>query len=105
MNKRFRDEVAGLQSEALATHITIDWDPLTDDADITFHSTRYLQSGDQYITQMDTGDGSIVMNMEEVLARAYEIGGKEVSGMDVNAFIRMIYDEVYNERNSSEPEE
>lgn len=103
MNARFREEAAGLTSEALAEMTRVMWNPITDEANINFDSYRYLKSGEQYITRME-GDSSVSITGEEVKARSYEINGKVVTGEDVNIFIRLLYDELYNEQYGPHPE-
>lgn len=104
MNARFREEAAGLVSEALAEMTRVIWNPITDEASINFDSYRYLKSGDEYITRME-GDSGVSITGEEVKARSYEINGKVVTGEDVNIFIRLLYDELYNEQYGPHPEE
>ena len=97
MNARFKEEAAGLVSEALAEMTRIMWNPITDEANINFDSYRYLKSGEQYITRME-GDSGVSISGEEVMERSYEINGKTITGEDVNVFIRLLYDELYNEQ-------
>jgi len=103
-NARFRDEAAGLTSEALADIIRVQWDPIEDVSTINFESFRYLKSGEQYITRME-GDSGVSLTGEQMALRSYEIGGKTITGEDVDMFARMLYDELYNEQHGPQPEE
>lgn len=103
-NARFREEAAGLTSEALAEAIRVNWNPLDDSVGVNFDSTRYLRAGEQYITRME-GDSGVSITGAELAARSYEINGKVITGEDVNIFARLLYDELYNEQHGAEPEE
>src|SRR5690625_2544963 len=104
MNARFREDAAGLESEALAEQIRVSWDPLEDTSVIDFQSTRFLRAGDEYITRME-GDSGVSLTGEQLALKSYEIGGKTITGEDVDMFARMLYDELYNEQHGPQPEE
>lgn len=97
MSSRFREEAGGLVSEALATQISVGWDPITDEARITFDSVRFLKVNSQYVTRMDSGAEYIEIDKHDLATRSYEINGKVISGGDLDTFVRLLYDELHNE--------
>lgn len=104
MNARFREEPAGLVSEALSDWIQVAWRPIEETAMITFETNRYLKSGDQYITRMEGMEDSITIDHIGLAGRSYEINGKVISGIDMDIFVRLLYDDLYNELHAPQPE-
>lgn len=105
MNARFRDEPTGLTSEAFADWIQVAWNPIEDTAKITFETNRYLKSGDQYITRMEGMEDSISIDHIALAGRSYEINGKLITGADLDMFVRLLYDDLYNEQSGTQEEE
>lgn len=100
-NARFKEEAGGLISEALAPRIHIAWDPITDYARVSFETVRYLKVGDQYVTRMDAELEFLEIEKEELASSSYEINGKTITGADVDMFVRLLYDDKYNERDAA----
>lgn len=104
MNARYREEEAGLFTEALAEVTRVFWNPIDDTSDIIFETSRYLRDEDNYIARVE-GGSSVSITGEELSSREYEIDGVTYKGSGVIAFAKLLYNDLYNEQFGPKPEE
>lgn len=96
-NARFTQLSEGVLFEALADKIMVHWNPVEEEATINFESSRYLRVGDDYVQHVG-GDTGVSVTMQELHQMQFEINGKMVSGLDVDYFTRLAYDQLYNQQ-------
>lgn len=95
-NKRIAEISPGVFYEALSDIIRVNWNPLTEEVNVNFETSIYLRMGeDNYVSKVMGGSG-VSITGEDLAATSFEINGKTITGLDLNIFVRMLYDSLCN---------
>ena len=94
MTSRIVEVATGVQSEALSERIRIDYDPINEVAGISFESARFLKTEDGYIARQG-GDTGLYISLDQLKTVTLAVGGKEITGEEVNQFVRLLYHGMY----------
>lgn len=100
-NKRIKEISPGVFHEILADRVTAAWDPANETADFNFVGAKYLRIGDQFISRVES-DSTLAITREDFLERSFEVNGRTITGGDVDMFIRLLFDEIYNASESAD---
>lgn len=95
-NKRIVELGPNVYSEAFSDQIHVSWNPLTDDAEIRFFSSRFLKVGDTYTDKIGA-DVNLHISKSDLMLQSFDIGGRTITGQDIDIFVRLLYDKLYNE--------
>lgn len=96
-NKRIKQLNDNAELETLSDSIIVRWDPVNETANITFVSSNYLKLDGEYLSRVDGGN-TVSITREDMLAEEFEVGGSTITGAMVDAYIRLLYDKLYNEQ-------
>lgn len=97
-NKRIKEISEGVFVEALADEIRVNWNPVGEEATVSFISGAYFRLGENDYLSRIHSDSTVSISMAELHQESFVLGDKTVTGQDVDHFVRMLYDKLYNEQ-------
>lgn len=86
---------ATISTEAVAPRININWNPLDDSGSVQFQVQRMEFINGEFQRMLPEPD--IQIPLDEIMTRIVSVNDKNITGYDVTAFIKAVFDQIYSE--------
>lgn len=92
------NEILGTVTEVIAGRIVIDWNPYTNDGNVTFYCDKMVskvRQGEPPLVLERGYFGTMSARISDIVAGSYDVGGVEVPGALLMGAIKAAFDATY----------